>query len=64
MFQTANGWLRTFTDFGVSVIFAGVVIDILFAQSFVTGNIGEMVAGCSEQGIAGFIARLLFIMGF
>ena len=62
MFQTANGWLRTFTDFGVSVIFAGVVIDILFAQSFVTGNIGEMVAGFSERGIAGFIALLLFIM--
>ena len=62
MFQTANGWLKTFTDFGVSVIFAGIVIDILFAQSYVTGNIGEMVKGFSEQGIAGFIALLLFVV--
>ena len=62
MFETANGWLKNFTDFGVSVILAGVVIDILFAQSYVTGNIGEMVKGCSEQGIAGFIALLLFVV--
>ena len=62
MFQTANGWLKTFTDFGVSVILAGVVIDILFAQSYVTGNIGELVKGFSEQGIAGFIALLLFVI--
>ena len=62
MFETANGWLKAFTDFGVSVILAGVVIDILFAQSYVTGNIGAMVAGFSEQGIAGFIALLLFVV--
>ena len=62
MFETANGWLKNFTDFGVSVILAGVVIDILFAQSYVTGNIGAMVAGFSEQGIAGFIALLLFVV--
>ena len=62
MFETANGWLKNFTDFGVSVILAGVVIDILFAQSLVTGNIGEMVKGFSEQGIAGFIALLLFVV--
>ena len=59
MFETANGWLKNFTDFGVSVILDGGVIDILFAQSLVSGNIGEMVKGFSEQGIAGFIALLL-----
>ena len=60
MFESAQGWLKTFTDFGVSIILAAVVIDILFATGLVTDNIGNIVASFSEKGLAGFIALLLF----
>ena len=62
MFDTAHGWLKTFTDFGVSIILAGVVIDVLFQTGLVTEQIGALVASFSEKGLAGFIALLLFVI--
>ena len=60
MLETAQGWLKTFTDFGVSIILAALVIDILFSTGWVTGNISSIVGSLSEKGLAGFIALLLF----
>jgi hypothetical protein len=63
MFETANGWLKTFTDIGVSVILACVVIDILFPSSnLVLAGLGKTVAEFSDKGLSGFIALLLFVV--
>ena len=61
MLQDAQGWLKSITDFGVTLIVAAVVIDILFPNvTGITANIGVIVAKFSEAGLAGFIALLLF----
>ena len=63
MFENANGWLKNFTDFGVSVILAGVVIDILFPTSdLVLSGLGKTVSQFSDKGLTGFIALLLFVI--
>ena len=63
MFETANGWLKTFTDIGVSVIIACIVIDILFpASDLVLSGISQTVSSFSDQGLSGFIALLLFVV--
>ena len=61
MLQDAQGWLKSITDFGVTLIVAAIVIDILFPNvTGITANIGVIVAKFSEAGLAGFIALLLF----
>ena len=61
MLQDVQGWIKTFTDFGVTLIVAAIVIDILFPTfTGITANIGAIVAQLSEAGLAGFIALLLF----
>ena len=61
MFQEIQGWLKNLTDFGVAVILAAIVIDVIFPGfTGVTANIGLIVQQFSEAGLAGFIALLLF----
>jgi TRAP-type uncharacterized transport system fused permease subunit len=61
MFQEIQGWLKNLTDFGVAVILAAVIIDIVVPNATgITANIGMMVQQFSEAGLAGFIALLLF----
>ena len=61
MFQNVQGWLKSITDFGVAVILAAIVIDVVFPGfTGVTANIGLIVQQFSEAGLAGFIALLLF----
>ena len=61
MFQNVQGWLKSITDFGVAVILAAIVIDVIFPGfTGVTANIGLIVQQFSEAGLAGFIALLLF----
>ncbi len=63
--DTVTGWLKTITNFGVGLIMALVVIDILFPDStYVIENIGRIVGQFSEQGLAGLIALLLFLLLF
>jgi len=63
MFENANGWLKNFTDIGVSIILAGVVIDVLFPTSdLVTSGIAKMITSFGDNGLAGFIALLLFVV--
>ena len=61
MLQDGQGWLKSITDFGVTLIVAAVVIDIIFPGfTGITANIGVIVTKFSEAGLAGFIALLLF----
>jgi hypothetical protein len=61
MLTNVQGWLKSITDFGVTLIVAMVVIDIIFpGYSGITANIGVIVAKFSDAGLAGFIALLLF----
>lgn len=63
--DTVTGWLSTITDFGLGLILALVVVDILFPDStFVIENIGRIVGQFSDQGLAGLIALLLFLLLF
>ena len=63
MFQNVQGWLKSATDFGVAIILAAVVLDILFpGKTGITENIGQIVKQFDEAGLAGFIALLLFVI--
>ena len=57
-----QGWLTTLTEFGISIIFVAVVLDILCPGS--TGlitNINSIVSSFSGNGVTGLIALLLFM---
>jgi len=55
---TLGGFASSLTDFGIKVI-----VDILFPESTsITSNIGEMVGEFGDNGLAGLIALLLFLM--
>ena len=60
---TLGGFASSLTDFGIKVIVALVVVDILFPGSTsITSNIGELVGQFGDNGLAGLIALLLFLM--
>lgn len=48
--DAVTGWLHTATDFGLRVIVALVVVDVLFpASSAITENIGVVAGQFGEQ---------------
>lgn len=60
---TLGGYASSLTDFGIKIIVALLVVDILFPNSSgITENIGEMVGQFGDNGLAGLIALLLFLM--
>lgn len=60
---TATGWLKSLTEFGLTIIFAFVVLDILFPGSTgIIGNINGLVNSFADGGVTGLIALLLFMM--
>ena len=63
--DSVTGWLGTLTDFGLGVIVALVVVDVLFpASSAITENIGAIAGQFGDNGLAGLIALLLFLLLF
>lgn len=61
--DTVSGYVRTLTDFGLRVIVALVVVDVLFPESSaINENIGVLVGQFGENGLAGLIAVLLFLL--
>ena len=60
-----TGWLKTVTEFGLALILTFVIIDVLFPGSTgVVKNIGVIVGQFSQQGLAGLIALLMFLILF
>jgi len=60
-----TGWLRTATEFGLALILALIIIDILFPGSTtVVANLGAIVGQFSKEGLSGLIALLLFLILF
>lgn len=60
---TANGWLKSLTEFGLTIVLAFVVLDILFPGSTgIISNISELVSSFAGNGVTGLIALLLFMM--
>ena len=63
--DSLTGLLRTVTDFGLGLIVALVIVDVLFpASSSITENIGELAGQFGDNGLAGLIAVLLFLLLF
>ncbi|MBL4762714.1 MAG: hypothetical protein JKY93_08450 [Gammaproteobacteria bacterium] len=62
---TVTGWLKSFTELGLTLILALVVLDILFpGTTGIIGNLGVIVAQFSREGLSGLIALLLFLIMF
>ena len=62
---TVSTWLKTGTEFGITVILALVVIELLFPGfTGIVENIGAIVAQFSSEGLVGLIALLLFLLLF
>ena len=65
IFDRVTSWTKSFTDFGLTLILALVVVDILFpGGGYVIGNIESVVGQFSDGGLAGLIALLLFLILF
>jgi hypothetical protein len=63
--NTVTSIIQTATEFGMTLILALVIIDILFPGSTtVVSNIGAIVGQFSKEGLSGLIALLLFLILF
>lgn len=61
--EKMNGWLRSLVEFGVTLILAFVVVDILFpGTTGVVENVGEIVGHFAREGVVGLIALLIFLL--
>ena len=62
-FDTISGLVGTITDLALRLIVALLVVDVLFpASSAITENIGTLVSQFGDNGLAGLIAILLFLL--
>ena len=62
---TITSWLQTATEFGLLLILAFVIIDVLFSDSTgVISNIETIVGQFSKERLTGLIALLLFLLLF
>lgn len=62
---TVTDWLRNLTELGLALILVLIVVDVLFpGTTGVINNLGLIVAQFSNQGLAGLIALLLFLILF
>ena len=58
-----GGWANAVTEVGLTVMMALVVVDILFpTSSMIIENIAIAVDAFGDQGVAGLIALLLFLV--
>ena len=63
--STVTEWLRKFTELGLALILAFIVVDVLFpGTTGVINNLGIIVGQFSKQGLAVLIALLLFLLIF
>ncbi len=61
--SSATGWLKSLTEFGLTIILAFVVLDILFPGSTgIIGNINGIVSNFAGNGVTGLIALLIFLL--
>lgn len=61
--NTVSGYARSITDFGLRIIVALLVVDVLFPGSTqMVRNVGGMVGQFGANGLAGLIAILLFLL--
>ena len=61
--STVGGWAKSITDFGLTVITALIVVDILYPGSTeITENLAYVVGRFGDQGVAGLIVVLLFLV--
>ena len=61
--STVGGWAKSVTDFGLTVITALIVVDILYPNSsYITENLARVVGDFGDQGVAGLIVVLLFLV--
>ena len=61
--STVGGWAKSITDFGLTVITALIVVDILYPSSTeITENLAYVVGRFGDQGVAGLIVVLLFLV--
>ncbi|MCH7573977.1 MAG: hypothetical protein IIA59_02530 [Candidatus Marinimicrobia bacterium] len=60
---TATGWLKSVTEFGLSVILALLILDILVAGEIgLIDNINTIVSSFAGNGVTGLIALLIFLL--
>ena len=61
--STVGGWAKSVTDFGLTIITALIVVDILYPNSsYITENLARVVGDFGDQGVAGLIVVLLFLV--
>ena len=63
--SNVNGWITDLTDFLQGLIVLGVVIGILFNDSFgVIGGLGRLMGQLGENGLAGLVALILVVLWY
>ena len=61
--STVGGWAKSVTDFGLTIITALIVLDILYPNSsYITENLARVGGDFGDQGVAGLIVVLLFLV--
>jgi len=60
-----TGWMKQLTDLFVSLIMIGVVVGILFEDTFgVIDGIGRLMSKFGDNGLAGLLALILIVVWY
>ena len=63
--NTVSGYARSITDFGLRIIVALLVVDVLFpGTTGIIDNIGQLLDQFGQHGLGGLVAVLLFLLLF
>ncbi len=63
--KTISEWLSQITELLVSLIMLGIVIGILFEDTFgVIGGIARLMAKFGDNGLAGLLALILIVVWY
>mgnify|MGYP001112578323 CR=1 FL=1 len=63
LIDTITGAVGTITDFGLKLVVALVVVDVIYpGTTGVVSNLGAIAGQFGEHGMAGLIALFLFAM--
>ena len=61
-FSTVTGWAKDIVNLGLALALVFLVVDILFDEPIgIVGNVADLVASFTDEGVVGLITLLAFL---
>ncbi len=61
-FSTVTGWAKDIVNLGFALALVFLVVDLLFGDTTgIVGNVADLVASFTDEGVVGLITLLAFL---